>query len=356
MAESEGGEKKHEPGGRTLADAEARGQIARSADLATLAVVVAGGLVLANNLYGIVDPIAELARRVFAPPGALSTTDVLALWRATGWAVLVAAIQPLGAVALAATAVHLAQTRFGLAWANLEFDLSRLDPTNGIQRVFAPQQAAVELVKSVLKLLVPVLIVAWAMTARFADLPRAATLDVSQQIALLTDLGLSIVIYTCPALIVIAAADYGYSWWTVRESLMRTDQQVKDENKEQEGDPRMKATRMRRAREIVFSNAVRKLKEADVLVTNPTHFAVALRYRRGHDVAPVVVVKGMDHLALRLREEARRMGIPSIENRPLARGLYSRVKAGQLVPPDLYGPVARVLAVVLRRRQGRARR
>lgn len=122
-----------------------------------------------------------------------------------------------------------------------------------------------------------------------------------------------------------------------------------------EGDPHVRAARRARAREIASVKAVRDVHRADVVVTNPTHYAVALRYNVDEAPAPVVIARGVDHLALKIKQEARRHDIPVIENRPLARALYAESTIGHMIPEELYGAVAQVLAVIMRRRNARTR-
>ena len=154
----------------------------------------------------------------------------------------------------------------------------------------------------------------------------------------------------------LGVSDYAYSWWRNNEQLKRTDQELKDDLKQSDGDPHVKAARRRRAREIAASQGIRLVKDADVVVTNPTHYAIALRYRRGEDDAPIVLAKGVDHLAAKIRAEADRHGVPRIENRLLARGLYAMVDVGMRIPEEYYAAVAQVLAMVYNKRAARRAR
>ena len=138
--------------------------------------------------------------------------------------------------------------------------------------------------------------------------------------------------------------------------MMMSYQQLKDESKEMEGDPHMKAARKARARQIAFGQTLREVQKADLILTNPTHYAVALRYRAEEASAPTVVAKGVDHMALKIIAEAARHDIPRVENRPLARALYAVAKEGRMIPEEMYGPVAKVLAVILKRRRARIQR
>jgi len=145
--------------------------------------------------------------------------------------------------------------------------------------------------------------------------------------------------------------DYLYQIYQNSEKMKMTRQEVKDENKNTEGDPHLKAARKKRAQEIAFARTIQNVKKADVVITNPDHYAVALRYRRDESTAPIVVAKGIDRLAQAIKAEAARHDIPQVENRPLARSLHARVKEGKMIPEDLYQAVATILAVLWSRRR-----
>ena len=133
--------------------------------------------------------------------------------------------------------------------------------------------------------------------------------------------------------------------------MMMSREDLKEEQKQSEGDPYMKQARKQRQREIALGQMLQNVPKADVVITNPTHYAVALRYRKNEAPAPVVVARGVDHLAMRIKTEAIRSDVPQIENRQLARALYATSKVGHMIPEDLYAAVARVLAVIWRRRR-----
>jgi flagellar biosynthetic protein FlhB len=157
----------------------------------------------------------------------------------------------------------------------------------------------------------------------------------------------SVALRACIALAVLAAADYAFSHFRLEKQLMMSRQEIKDEMKQQEGDGRVKHRARARARERMKRGLVKMVKSADVVVANPTHISVALRYR-AQDGAPVLVAKGYDEVALYIRQLARENGVPVLENRPLARAIAARVKVGRQIPVDLYAAVAEVLAFVYR--------
>jgi flagellar biosynthetic protein FlhB len=170
--------------------------------------------------------------------------------------------------------------------------------------------------------------------------------DVRAQIAVLLDVSLDIGIRVAILMAVLAVADYAYQWWEFHKKLRMTPHEMKEETKEREGNPlirqRQRSLQMQRARARMMAN----VPKASVVVTNPTHFAVALRYDRTKAPAPYVVAKGADLIAERIREIAREHGVPIVENKPLARALWRQVKVGRVIPNEFFKAVAEVLAFV----------
>jgi flagellar biosynthetic protein FlhB len=356
MAEQEGQEKKHEPGGKSLSEALNKGNVAMSPDLSAAASLLVVAVVLIYGSSMIVQPILGLSRLLWehdTKPFDISEAVSL-MHTAFGTAVWVSMI-PLVAIAVVSSLVILAQTRGNIAWGALEWNLEQFNPITGFQNTFLSWTPIVELVKGVLKVGFLGVIVGRVVVDKIDDLPLVAAQSPVLLGQTFVAIGWDVVRQAVPAMLIIGAADYAVTWWRRHQSLMRTDQEVKDEAKQSEGNPQVRQKRKQRAMEIAYGNALAKLKTADVLVTNPTHFAVALRYRRGEDDAPVVLTKGTDFLALRLRLEAEKLGIPRVEDRPLARSLYAKGRVGKQIPVELYAPVAKVLALVYRRRRKNVR-
>ena len=226
------------------------------------------------------------------------------------------------------------------------------DLANGFKQKFLSSQPLMELGKSLLKLLAFGWLVWLAIRDRLDELPILAATDVGTIFETMGDFALLLAARALPVALVVAVADYAYQRWRLQERMRMSHQELKEEFKEMEGDPHMKAARKARQRQIAFAQTLRYVEKADLVITNPTHYAVAIRYRTAEAPAPVVVAMGVDHLALRVRAEANRHDIAIVENRPLARALYADSEEGAMIPEELYGPVAKVLAVVLRRRKG----
>jgi len=211
----------------------------------------------------------------------------------------------------------------------------------------------VELAKGLGKFVLLGAITLWAVWDRLDEIPIIATYDPIVLVKELGDMVFTVFLACLPVILVIAVGDYVYQKWKNSEDLKMTDQEVKDQHKQQDGDPQMKSMRKQRARQIAMGQMMSALPEADVVVTNPTHYAVALRYKRGQDAAPVVLAKGVDFLALKIRTEARKLGVPTVEDRPLARALHAKGEVNRPIPEDLFGPVAKVLAIIYKRQARR---
>jgi len=249
------------------------------------------------------------------------------------------------AAAAAAAAVGFAQTGLEFSADKLGFKLERLDPIAGMKRLLSFKQSGSEVILGLLR----VGVVGWiAWRALERDLPSLIGLSrlptdaaVGRGVEVITRVALHALL----ALGLVAAVDYGWSWWKIQKEMKMTRRELMDESRSQEGDPKAKGRMKSRARAMAKKRSLANVKQADVVVTNPTHVAVALRYAEG-DAAPVVVAKGHDAVALQIRSEARKHGVPILENRKLARALDAEVQLGQMVPGKHFAAVARVLAWV----------
>ena len=355
MADDSGQEKTHEPTQKRLEDAAEKGQIVKSQEMSSAAVLLVGAIALA---YGF-GPAARAMKEfiewswTLGGPQTLDMGGANALLMRGGETAAIAVAVPLGFVFVVVLIVGLAQTRFQLAPKALEPKPERLDPIAGAKQKFFSWTPVMELFKGVSKLAALAAIVYFAMGERILELPAMAVLPADQQLGILVELGFDLVLYSMPLMLVIAVADYAYNHWKLHDDLKMTFQELKEERKQQDGDPMMKAHRRSRQRLIAMGMGLARVKEADFLITNPTHYAVAVRYRKEEAPAPVIVAMGVDHMALKIRKEARQHSIIRIENRPLARALYAAGKVGEMIPEELFAPVAKVLAVVYKKRQER---
>ncbi len=356
MAENENGqEKTHDPSEKRLKESAEKGQIAQSKEVGTAAILLAGAasLVFANGMISeSMSTVMNIGFRVEGPQ-TMGMEEALLLSGQVMWLIGTALFMPLLWVFLAAFISGLAQTKGRLATKALEPKFDKLNFVNGFKQNYLSSQPFMELGKGLAKLTALGAVTWSAISKRLTELPALATLEASQILGTFIDVAWSMLIAAMPLLIIIAVADFAYNWKKNNDQIMMTMQEVKDERKEMEGDPMVRAARRARARQYATGSMIAAVAEADVLITNPTHYAIALRYRKSEAAAPVIIAMGVDHLALKMRQRAKDNDVIQIENRPLARGLYAAGKVGQIIPDEYYSTVAQVLAVVYKRQTKR---
>lgn len=286
-------------------------------------------------------------------PADLTQAETAALlW---GWAVLYlkAALPVIGVILAVGLLAGLIQGNFLFSFNQVVPDFSRMNPVTGFGRVFS-LRTLVELVKGLLKLAVVGAVAYRDISAALSILPRLMYQSVAMGVTTMATLAVSGLQHIGYGLMALGILDYGYQYWEFRKSVRMTKQEVKQEHKQQEGNPERKQKIRQKQREMARRRrAIKDVPLADVVITNPTHFAVAIRYQVGEESAPRVIAKGTDLLAQRIKVIAKNHQIPTVEDRPLARTLYATVEVGSVVPPELYQAVAEVLAFVysLRRQQ-----
>ena len=337
-----------EPSGRKLSKARERGQVAQSREInnwfmigTALGLVAFGGGPIART-------IGLSLRRYIEAPHELSVEG--ALWRAvtdTLGTIGIALALPLILLVVAALAGSLVQTGLLFAPEKLSPKLDNISPMKGFSRLFSAR-GLMEFGKTLAKLAVVVAVVVALMRPELVRLPLMSGLDPGEmlgEIARLTGrLGLGVFV----ALSFIAMLDYGFQRFSFMKSMRMSKQEVKEEFKQSEGDPmiraRLRQIRMDRARKRMMA----AVPTASVVVTNPTHLAVALKYELGTEGAPTVVAKGAELIAARIREIATENKVPIVENPPLARALYANVEVDQQIPPEHYKAVAEIIGYVFR--------
>jgi flagellar biosynthesis protein FlhB len=341
------GEKTEAPTGKRLNEARSRGQVARSLELNTAAALLVGFMVLRNSGVQMFDALQTLMRQALAslPTGELTGADVRQLIVLDGLQILPSMSTILLTLLVTGVVVTVVQT--GPMWAskNIGFDAGRLNPLTGLKRIFSPN-GLVELLRAILKLIVVGVAAYTYLTTRWQDLLTMSQPDLMTSVIRWADLAYNLGLRVGGAYIILASADYLYKRWDLMRNLKMTKEEVKEEAKQQEGNPLIKAQVRQRARRLARMRMMKKVPQADVVITNPTHFAVALQYQRDSMGAPRVVAKGAALIALRIREIAKEHNVPIVENPPVARALYSTVDIEEEVPPELYVAVAEVFAFI----------
>ena len=349
MADSDSGEKTEEPTGKKISDASNKGQVAQSQEIQSWAILLTITLIVAAAVPTIMGNVARINRSFIESPHAykLSAEDFQNIFREVMFEIGVVILPVMLLFVIVGFCVQIIQVGWNVSAEKFQVKIDKFSPAKGVKKFFGVRPL-VEAVKGMVKLGIvgTVIIVAAAPMLNNVELLPAYellhTLDQIQEIAIVI-LVVSVMIMT-----VIAALDYAYQKWDHKNKLKMTKQEVKDERKQQDGDPKIKqriaSLRMERARERMMQ-AVQK---ADVVITNPTHYAIALKYDMDSMPAPILVGKGMDSLAMRIREIAEDNDIPIVENPPLARALYAGVEIDEEIPAEHYHAVAEVIGYVFR--------
>lgn len=348
MSENENGtEKTLEPTEKRIREARERGEVARSRELGSAAVTIGTAAALMYAGRGIAGQMAEILRDSFRVDRA-TLDDPGLMVSAMGHSTLQAlsAITPILAVsATAAVLAPLALGGFIFSPQALAPDFSRLDPLSGLGRVFG-SKGLVELAKALLKLVVVGTLTVSVTHQMMGEMLKLGSLPTEIGIGRAAGLVVRAFLYMSSGLLLIAAVDAPYQWWSYRNRLMMTLQEVRDEMKESEGRPEIKAKIRQLRQRYAKQRMMRKVPTASVVVTNPTHYAVALYYEPAKAGAPRVVAKGKDLVASEIRRIALENNVPLFEAPPLARAIYATTEIDHEIPRGLYVAVAQVLSYV----------
>ena len=344
-----GEEKTEEPTSKKKSDARKKGNIPRSKDM-TAALTLLGAITLLKYIgpYMARQTIAFMVKvyeqdfaDVIAPNGKEVVPFIL------GWFMRVGAvILPfLLLMCLVGYVVNLLQVGFLITFEQLKFNLKKLNPVAGLKRIFSTRNL-VMLVMNLAKLAV-VMTVAWYTV--FHELQNVITMVGMETVgtfAYTTGVVLSLAQRLAILLLALGLIDFYYQKWKHNKDLKMTKQEVKEEFKQMEGDPTVKQKRRQKQMQMAMQRMMQEVPQAEVVVRNPTHFAVAISYKPGM-AAPIVVAKGKDRMAEKIIEQARAAGVPLVENPPLARQLYKIVEIGDQIPEELFATVAEVLTSVM---------
>ena len=351
-------ERQFDPTPRRLDEFRREGRVAVSKDLASTAQllgVLIGFLVLGNALFaGIAGSLRWVLERVGEGGGQRMTLSNAVAAHMD--ALLVPTLALCGIFAGAATLAYLLQTKFLFAPQAIGFKSDRLNGFKRLGDLFGPRKASVRVGLAVAKVGLTGAVISLVLAQIMPQLSGLAFGSLEGATEMVeAEMG-RLLFVTILVLGVLALLDYLWQRKQMGEQLRMTREELKKETQDEEGRPEVKQRRRQRHRELSLNRILVEVPLADVVVTNPTHFAVALRYRSGKDLAPVVTAKGMDEMAAHIRALARKAGVPIVENRPLARALYKTVKVGKAIPSSLFSAVVQVLAKVYRAKKARATR
>lgn len=342
-------QKTEEPTEKRLREAREKGQVAKSQEVSHWFAILGLTMIVGFLLPGVAGSLSESLRPFLEKPHdiALGKGGVTPVLTELALDVALALLLPMLLLVAGALFSGFAQTGFNVSAQPLVPKLEKISLIAGAKRLFSAR-SLMEFAKGILKLSIVAAAIGLVLWPAVDAIPASITFDMMQFLALIETLGFRVLIAALSVMTVIAALDYSFQRMQHMKKLRMSKQDLKDEYKQTEGDPMVKARlrqiRTERARQRMMS----AVPEADVVVTNPTHFAVALKYQHGVDPAPRVTAKGADHIAQKIRELAREHEVPLVENPPLARALYASVEVEQEVPPEHYQTVAEIIGYVMR--------
>jgi len=346
----EGGDKTEKATPKKLDDARKEGRVARSSDLINgfmlllmfFVLKLFGGIManlFLNSFVKYYNKASDISMEVFDVKQAVNLSNEIVI------DIVIASLPVLIGSFVVALVGNIVQVGWKVTGKPLKPKLDRLNPIGGLKRMFS-QEKVVELIKSILKVLAIALVAYNEVKDRWKFILNLYDFEFMQAILNIFDIVLDVGIKISLIFVVIGLADFGYQKWKHLHDLRMSKQEVKDEMKQSEGDPQIKGQIRQKMREGARRRMMQDLPKADVVITNPTHFAVAVKYDKETAEAPYVLAKGADYVAANIKEIAKQNNIEIVENKPLARMLYYNVEIGDQIPPELYQMVAEVLAYV----------
>ncbi len=332
-------------------DFRKRGQVAHSRELASALFLLAGamGIVVLSKMF--FSQIYSMFQYSFGVDMVLAVRegDILTAAKFAGSKIVVLMLPVLLGAAIISMGSSIVQVGFLSVEDALSPNLEKINPLEGFKRMFS-LRTVVEALKSIVKLVFIGSIALSIVKAQYIKVPAVIQFSADQLIAYLGDITVRLLSAVGMAMLLLSAADYFFQKWDLDKKMMMTKQEVKEEHRQREGDPMIKARIRKIQREMANRRMMEKVPQADVIVTNPTHIAVALKYDANLP-APQLVAKGADLIAEKIKEIAREHNIPIIENKPLARTIFKTLKLGQVIPRELFVAVAEVLSYVYRLRR-----
>ena len=351
--EGPGGEKTEEPTGKKLDDARKKGQVAKSREISMAVELLAFFILLRvyvdtiglrfENFFGTV--YQQIPSTIKMVDGQVPKSALHAVVSNMLVQTLTIMMPFLIAGVVIALICNILQVGFKVTTEPLRPNFGKMNPLQGIQKLFS-MQSLFELLKSVAKIVLISYVVYSYFKSEKSSIYLLYDMSLRQGIALMGNLTINMGIRVAAVYMIIALVDFIYQKRKFHTDMMMTKQEVKDEMKESEGDPQIKSKQRQRMREASQRRMMQELPKADVVITNPTHYAVAIQYDQEKYNAPIVLAKGADYLAKKIKEIAKENDVEIVENKPLARMLYANVEIGAVIPPELYKAVAEVLAFV----------
>jgi flagellar biosynthetic protein FlhB len=360
MAESDSGEKTEEPTAKKLTDARKKGQIARSKDLGTMFVLVGSAFALFLMGNSLVEGMSLMMKRLFSL-SRREVMDVNALFNVVGNSVGFVIMPMLWIFFIITIAAFIGNTLLGgmsFSWEAMAPKASRLSPLAGFKRMFGVQ-AAVELIKSILKFFVVFIVAYLLLSGLFEQILGLSLEEVPINFSHAVNMLLWMFLALALSIGIIVIIDAPYQVWNHTRELKMTKQEIKDEHKNIEGNPEVKGRIKRTQYEMSQRRMMGEVPDSDVVITNPTHYSIALKYDADAGGAPKLVAKGIDEMAMHIRTIAKENNVEIIQSAALARSLYYTAEVDQDIPEELYAAVAQVLAFIFQlneHKKGRAKK
>lgn len=324
-----------------------KGQVAKSNEIGTALLVITGFYIINSFLTYACERLSFIATHILSNATSWdgSIEGVISVFIFIVNEGLMVLLPVFGILLLVAIISQAVQVGFMFNVSNIQPKFNRINPLEGFKRIFS-KRAMVEFTKSVLKICIVVGLAYWQVRRSFTWLCNLSFVDIHHSLLLISSSVYTMALIIGLILFVLAIFDYLYQRWEFEQNIKMTKHEVKEEMKQTEGDPQLRSRIRQKQREMASRRMMQAIPSADVIITNPSHFAVALLYKPDTMAAPEVIAKGTGNIAIKIKEIAKKHAVPTVENPPLARALYQSVEIGQQIPAELYPAVAEVLAFV----------
>ncbi len=343
------GEKTEKATPKRKREAREKGQVLQSKEINS-ALVLIFAFVTLNIISGYwVTSIFQFYRHIMSysinVDSLFTPKNIVVLTKDTTFIILKMALPILMVSLVVGLLCSYIQVGFLFSTKSLNFKLDRINPISGFKRLFS-LKSIIELIKSLLKTFLLIYIASSYLMKEYNNILKVFDMEIAMSIKYLWKVAFNLVLRSTLALFILAILDYLYKKWEYEKELMMTKHEIKEEYKQTEGDPLIKSKIKEKQREISMKRMMQDIPKADVIITNPTHYAIAIKYDNNLSDAPQVIAKGQDLIAQNIKKVAKEHSIPLFENKPLAQTLYNTVEIGESIPPDLYQAIAEVLAYI----------
>lgn len=331
-------------------DERKKGNVFLSKDVVTVGTIAISFIILemwASHIYLYVSNVLYKYISLMKDTYIINDTFIVQLFKDISFTLFASVGILMVAIMFVSIVFTGSQTRFLISRENIKLKFSKLNPLSGIKRMFSIR-SIVEVIKNLIKITILGYVIYNSIIDNLLQIPKLVSVDLMSGIQFVFSSIMSIVKSVVIAFVAISAFDFLYSWWEYEKNIKMSKQEVKEEYKQMEGDPHIKGKIKEKQRAMSMSRMMQQVPGADVIIRNPTHFAIAIKYDIKADNAPIVVAKGKDNIAMKIIEKATECKINMVENVPLARALYEKAELNREIPLEYYEPVAEILAWVYR--------